>query len=110
MKIFYIALIFILSNFSIPASISHAQEHSERQNLDKFYKPMEHKDIMTFVAPRRSQENSDNLSNSSTGSGFFSGGGCPETIDIGSIDSDTPVFGSVDIEVVINSDITIVCQ
>ncbi len=101
----------LLSIIVILSISSHSvmAQNSPRQDVEGFYEPMTYNKIKNPVAPRINQKN---LRQNADGSSslFFSGQGCPNEISIGSVDTDTPIFGGIDIEVVINNDITIVCQ
>ena len=96
-----IAALFVLS---IPQTA-----FAQFESPDQFYRPVSSRDLVTKLPPRT---DTDKLL-SSDGSNFFdfdgNSGGCPESILIGSVDEDADVFGGVDIDVVIDSDITISC-
>ena len=99
-------LLSVLISGFVFAGISPA--FSQAQNPDQFYRPVKSKDLITKLPPRVDKEkllsgnNGDFLS-------FDGNGGCPETVLIGSVDEDSDVFGSVDIDVVIENDIIIDC-
>lgn len=86
-------------------SVSYA-EPSASQNVEEFYRPISHRDLYTRLPPRLE----DTTLGGDNSLDFFSeSSDCPDTIMIGSVDSETDVFGSVDIDVYIDSDISIRC-
>src|SRR5688572_13709083 len=78
---------------------------ASKSELDKFYKPVKANDLVTILPSQVPDDLGDSTST------FFSGddSGCPDVISIGSVNSDTPVYGDVDINVVITSDIVVQC-
>lgn len=98
-----IFLILILMSVSVTA---FAQD-KPNSGIQDLYRGVKTSDLITFLPPRIGQ---DSLLNNNNEDGFFSrDNGCPNEILIGSIGEDSGIRGSVDIDVVINSDITIVC-
>lgn len=72
------------------------------EGIEDFYRPLRHGDLITKLPPRADHGNRQG--------DFLSGEGCPEDVLIGSVEQDTPVFGDIDIEVIIENDIFIECR
>lgn len=83
-----------------------AGSNAKKEDVEKFYRPVTSKDLVTKLPPRIDK---DKLLD--TGTAFFSdqNGGCPDTISIGSVDSETDIFGDVNIDVYIGNDVYINC-
>ncbi len=97
--------VFLLCVFIFSIQSASAQE-MPHEGKESFYRAIKHSDLITILPPRNKDD-----SDSAFGRNFFSGGGgCPDEINIGSITEDTPIFGGVDIELFIDSDITIICN
>lgn len=80
-------------------------QQKPNDGIERFYEPASSDKLVTILPKRQ-----NNRSRFSDGTSFIDGqNGCPDTIQIGSVDSDTPIFGNVDINVVLQNDIFIDC-
>lgn len=101
MRLFLLTL--LISAFSYPA----LAQDKPNAGVEDFYRGVKTNDLITFLPPRIGQ---DSLLDDNGEESFFSrDNGCPNEILIGSVGDDSGIRGSVDIDVVIDSDITIVC-
>ncbi|NCO03812.1 MAG: hypothetical protein GW903_06445 [Alphaproteobacteria bacterium] len=101
MKNALLALILLIPSYSAIA------QDKPNAGIENLYRGVKTNDLITFLPPRLGQ---DSLLNNNNEDGFFSrDNGCPNEILIGSVAEDSGIRGSVDIDVVIDSDITIVC-
>lgn len=108
MRSFFLPALAALTGLSMmfPSSAS-----AQRQDLDTFYRPVQSTDLFVKLPPRFDDRTGLEAERSLQTPSFFSGsGGCPDEINIGSVTGDTSVFGSVDIEVFLDSDVTIICE
>ena len=95
----------LISSLALWPAIAGASS-ANNTNVDKFYRPVKSNDLVTKLPPRLNQDK-----NFGRNSAFFSSEnqGCPEEINIGSVDEDTDIFGDIDIEVYIGDDVFIDC-
>ena len=99
----------IIFTFSIFIMALPAKGWAQGEGPDQFFRPVTSNDLVTRLPPRA---NVDRRFSSDTSNFLdFDGrsGGCPDNVLIGSVDGDADVFGGVDIDVVVNSDIIINC-
>ena len=98
MKSLYIFIAALI--ISMPA---FAQQ-KPNEGMENVYRGVKSSDLPTFLPPR--------LDDRVLGDDEFfrdANGGCPDEISIGSVSGDTNVTGSVDIDVYLDNDITIIC-
>lgn len=99
----------VLGLFVGVMAVSSVSAFAQQQGPDQFFRPVKSRDLITELPPRQDQDKTFSVNNSN----FFDfdgrSNGCPETINIGSIDSDTDIFGNPRIDVVIENDIIIDC-
>lgn len=98
---------FLCSFLAILTFVIAQQNAAAQEGPDEFYRPIQSRDLVTKLPPRVGVSKS--FSGSESDFLSFQGDGCPETILIGSVDEDSDVFGGVDIDVVVESDIIIQC-
>ncbi len=102
MKVFFISTLLLVVTFG---SVAYAQE-KPNDGKESFYRAVKSSDLITLLPPREGSGGSNLF-----GESFFTGtGGCPDEINIGSVTDGTPVFGGIDIELFLDSDITIICN
>ena len=87
----------------------NSQAFAQFTSKEEFYRPVSAGDLNTRVAPRIDQDRLLSGGNETDFFSFSGSGGCPDTVLIGSVDGDSDVFGGVDIDVVVESDIIINC-
>lgn len=95
-------LIFLICMFV--STFAHAQQ-KPNEGMDKVFRAANSNDLMTRLPPRFDENNFG----PDEGNFLDSDGPCPNEINIGAVTQDTPVYGGVDINVVIDSDIVIQC-
>ncbi len=101
----FVVLFFI--TFVVECNVS-AQE-MPNEGIETFYRPIKSSDLIVFLPPR-SDDRASSLGSFGQSMLFTGGGDCPDEINIGSVSDDTPIFGGIDIELFIDSDIIIMCN
>ena len=100
--------VLIVLPLALSSSPSQAQQ-KVNDGLQEFFRPITSKELAIQLPPRTYDHTfeSDNALGNSYSDRIS--GGCPQEIGIGYITQDTPIYGSVDINVVITSDVVINC-
>ena len=90
--------LFFLCIFALPS-------FAQKGDVEAFYRGVKQSDLYAKLPPRVDVERNfdNNVQFSSENQG------CPEEINIGSVDENTDIFGDVEIEVFIGNDVFIDC-
>lgn len=95
----------VLFAAALSAAAPAMAQSRPNEGMDDVFRASAYRDFGTQLPPRGDGLNFDRMD----ADFFSSSNACPDEVNIGSILDDAPVFGGVDIEVVINSDIVINC-